>query len=113
MMFEPIVGTFTTAVASFWLITIFSQLVTYDRILTFCRHIHGSSSQFLEYACPIFKGLVITVSGLDSEERNQVKKAVEAEGGGWSGRGGRRGRGGGGMWWNVGEGCEGKWWCRN
>lgn len=45
-----------------------------------CRHIHGSSSQFLEYSCPIFKGLVITVSGLDSEERNQVKKAVEDEG---------------------------------
>ncbi|XP_055995895.1 DNA topoisomerase 2-binding protein 1-like [Ostrea edulis] len=49
------------------------------------RHIHGSSSQFLEYSCPIFKGLVITVSGLDSEERNQVKKAVEAEGGKYTG----------------------------
>ncbi|XP_078332044.1 DNA topoisomerase 2-binding protein 1-like isoform X2 [Crassostrea virginica] len=49
------------------------------------KHIHGSSSQFLEYACPIFKGLVITVSGLDSEERNQVKKAVEAEGGKYTG----------------------------
>lgn len=49
------------------------------------KHIHGSSSQFLEYSCPIFKGLVITVSGLDSEERNQVKKAVEDEGGKYTG----------------------------
>jgi hypothetical protein len=46
----------------------------------YCRHIHGSSSQFQDYICPVFKGLVITVSGLDSEERDQVRKAVEAEG---------------------------------
>ncbi|XP_061181170.1 DNA topoisomerase 2-binding protein 1-like [Saccostrea echinata] len=49
------------------------------------KHIHGSSGEFLEYSCPVFKGLVITVSGLDSEERNQVKKAVEAEGGKYTG----------------------------
>lgn len=32
MMFEPIVGKFTTAVASFWLITKFGQLITYNRV---------------------------------------------------------------------------------
>lgn len=70
-----------------------------------CRHIHGSSSQFLEYSCPIFKGLVITVSGLDSEERNQVKKAVEDEG-----ENSRGGVGGGKGQESIEEGSEMGWW---
>ncbi|KAJ8307553.1 hypothetical protein KUTeg_015637 [Tegillarca granosa] len=48
-------------------------------------HIHGTDSQFHDYRCLVFMGLVITVSGLDSEERAQVKKLAESEGGKYTG----------------------------
>ncbi|XP_064597636.1 DNA topoisomerase 2-binding protein 1-like [Liolophura sinensis] len=49
------------------------------------RHLHGTDEQFQKWKCPIFKNMVITVSGLDSEKRKQVKSLVEAEGGSYSG----------------------------
>ena len=36
--------------------------------------------QFQEYKCPVFAGCVVTVSGIGSEERKEVKKLVEREG---------------------------------
>lgn len=41
---------------------------------------HGSDEQFQEFKCPIFKGHVITVSGLNSSEKNEAKKLIEKEG---------------------------------
>ncbi|KAL8604271.1 hypothetical protein ACOMHN_023641 [Nucella lapillus] len=38
-----------------------------------------------KYRCPIFKGLVITVSGLTQDERHRVKQLVETEGGSYTG----------------------------
>ena len=36
--------------------------------------------QFQEYKCPVFAGCVVTVSGLGSGERQEVKKLVERGG---------------------------------
>lgn len=36
--------------------------------------------QFQEYKCPVFVGCVVTVSGIGTEERKEVKKLVEREG---------------------------------
>ncbi|XP_053372869.1 DNA topoisomerase 2-binding protein 1-A-like [Mercenaria mercenaria] len=47
--------------------------------------VHGSDEQFQDYKCPIFKGQVITVSGLSSSERTEAKKLIEKEGGVYSG----------------------------
>ena len=33
-----------------------------------------------QYHCPVFKGFVVTVSGLDSTERAEVKELVDKEG---------------------------------
>ncbi|XP_060078060.1 DNA topoisomerase 2-binding protein 1-like isoform X2 [Ylistrum balloti] len=49
------------------------------------RAVHGMEATLQEYRCPIFKGLVITVSGLDPKERNDVKKLINSEGGKYSG----------------------------
>ena len=49
-------------------------------ICLYDRYAHGTDDQFQECVCPVFKGLVITVSGLDSEERNIVKRTVETQG---------------------------------
>ncbi|KAK3106422.1 hypothetical protein FSP39_019639 [Pinctada imbricata] len=49
------------------------------------KYIHGTDDVFQEYVCPVFKSLVVTVSGLDSEERNIVRKTVESNGGKYSG----------------------------
>lgn len=51
-----------------------------DELLILFRHLHGTDEQFQKWRCPIFKNMVITVSGLDSEKRKQVKALVEAEG---------------------------------
>ena len=40
-------------------------------------HVHWSDAQFHEFRCPIFFGLVITVSGFDSTERGEMKKIIE------------------------------------
>ena len=44
------------------------------------RAVHGLDEQFQEYKCPVFVGCVVTVSGLGTEERKEVKKLVEKEG---------------------------------
>ncbi|XP_067686474.1 DNA topoisomerase 2-binding protein 1-like [Haliotis asinina] len=49
------------------------------------RHVHATDDQFQKYRCPIFSGLVVTVSGLDQDERKEVKKTIEAEGGKYTG----------------------------
>lgn len=49
------------------------------------RAVHGMDGTLQEYRCPIFKGLVITVSGLDPQERNDVKKLINSEGGKYTG----------------------------
>ncbi|OWF40591.1 DNA topoisomerase 2-binding protein 1-like [Mizuhopecten yessoensis] len=49
------------------------------------RAVHGLDAGLDEYRCPIFKGLVITVSGLDPQERNDVKKLIHSEGGKYTG----------------------------
>ncbi|XP_041372354.1 DNA topoisomerase 2-binding protein 1-A-like [Gigantopelta aegis] len=49
------------------------------------RHVHCHDDQFEKHKCPVFMGLVITVSGLDIEERKEIQKIVEAEGGSYSG----------------------------
>ncbi|PVD37157.1 hypothetical protein C0Q70_04152 [Pomacea canaliculata] len=43
-------------------------------------HIHATDDQFSRFKCPVFKGLVVCVSGLDAEERKSVKRYVEQEG---------------------------------
>ncbi|XP_063404919.1 DNA topoisomerase 2-binding protein 1-like [Mytilus trossulus] len=48
-------------------------------------HIHGADVLFNEYSCPVFYGLVITVSGFDSTERGEMKTMIEAEGGKYTG----------------------------
>ena len=40
----------------------------------------GDDEQWNRYKCPVMLGQVVTVSGLDSEERFEVKSLVESEG---------------------------------
>ena len=40
----------------------------------------ATDEEFMRFSCRIFKGCVITVSGLDNEERKEVKRAVDSEG---------------------------------
>lgn len=47
--------------------------------------VHGDDEQFQEFRCPIFYGLVITASGLNSQERQEAKRLIEKEGGVYSG----------------------------
>ncbi|KAL4228966.1 DNA topoisomerase 2-binding protein 1 [Mactra antiquata] len=47
--------------------------------------VHGNDEQFQELKCPIFMGLVITVSGLNTSEKNEAKNLIEKEGGKYSG----------------------------
>lgn len=56
-------------------VVLLEQYVTY-----IYRHIHGADALFHEYSCPVFYGLVITVSGFDSTERGEIKTMIEAEG---------------------------------
>jgi topoisomerase (DNA) II binding protein 1 len=46
---------------------------------------HGSDAIFNEYKCPLFRGYVITVSGLSSNDRMKIKETVEREGGRYTG----------------------------
>ena len=45
-----------------------------------CRAVHGKDEQFQVHRCPVFLGCVVTVSGLSSDERKEVKHLVEKEG---------------------------------
>ncbi|KAK3591402.1 hypothetical protein CHS0354_005324 [Potamilus streckersoni] len=49
------------------------------------KHIHALDEQFQGLKCPIFCGLVVTVSGLSTDERKEAKKLIEKEGGTYSG----------------------------
>ncbi|XP_076455741.1 DNA topoisomerase 2-binding protein 1-A-like [Babylonia areolata] len=50
------------------------------------RYVDCMESGFLhKYRCPIFRGLVVTVSGLTQDERHKVKQLVETEGGTYTG----------------------------
>ncbi|KFM76256.1 DNA topoisomerase 2-binding protein 1, partial [Stegodyphus mimosarum] len=43
--------------------------------------LHATDSSFDKYKCPVFKGLIITVSQLSAEERAAIKSLVERNGG--------------------------------
>jgi hypothetical protein len=45
-----------------------------------CRYTHSSEGEFTKYRCPVFKGFVISVSGMDGDERQQVRSLVEQNG---------------------------------
>lgn len=47
--------------------------------------VYCNDEKFQKYRCPVFKGLTITVSGLDPAERKEVKKLAEMEGAKYSG----------------------------
>ena len=69
----------------YWNSEIFQAMCiySYDLFFSIClydRYAHGTDDHFQECVCPVFKGFVITVSGLDSEERNIVKRTVESQG---------------------------------
>ncbi|XP_023933099.1 DNA topoisomerase 2-binding protein 1 isoform X2 [Lingula anatina] len=49
------------------------------------EYCHGSDPEFQAYKCPLFKDLVITVSGISNDERAEVKQVVEAQGGRYTG----------------------------
>ena len=42
--------------------------------------VNGDDEEFQKYKCPVLFGQVVTVSGLDSEERLGVKQLVESAG---------------------------------
>lgn len=42
--------------------------------------VHASDERFRVFRCPIFKGLQVTVSQLDSKERRKVQKIIESNG---------------------------------
>jgi len=44
------------------------------------RFTHSSDAAFEKYRCAIFKGFVISVSGMDGEERQHVRNLVEQNG---------------------------------
>ena len=35
---------------------------------------------YASFRCPVFKGVVLTVSGLSADERREIKHIVESEG---------------------------------
>jgi hypothetical protein len=45
-----------------------------------CRFTHSSDADFAKYRCPVFKGFVISVSGMDGDERQHVRNLVEQNG---------------------------------
>ena len=44
------------------------------------RNIRATAPPYCDMRCPIFKGSVLTVSGLDTYERAEVKELIEKEG---------------------------------
>ena len=48
------------------------------------RFQHATDAVYDQYRCPVFKGFVVCVSGLASEDRNSVRSLVELNGQCWS-----------------------------
>ena len=38
------------------------------------KHICATDEEFMEYLCPIFKGITLCVTGIDAEKRKEIKK---------------------------------------
>ncbi|KAI8489596.1 DNA topoisomerase 2-binding protein 1 [Branchiostoma belcheri] len=49
------------------------------------RHIDATDEEFQEYKCPVFQGIVVCVTGLDSVDRQEIRTQVEQYGGRYSG----------------------------
>lgn len=49
------------------------------------KHICATDEEFMEYLCPIFKGITLCVTGIDAEKRKEIKKLVAQHGGTYSG----------------------------
>ena len=49
------------------------------------KQLHASDSCYDRFKCPVFKGLIISVSQLSAEERLTLKKVIEENGGSYSG----------------------------
>jgi len=46
----------------------------------FARFQHATDAAYEKYRCPVFKGFVVCVSGMASEDRNSVRRLVEQNG---------------------------------
>ncbi|ELT90028.1 hypothetical protein CAPTEDRAFT_225496 [Capitella teleta] len=46
---------------------------------------HASEAEFNQWKCPLLRGYVITVSGLNSSDRQKIKETIEREGGRYTG----------------------------
>ena len=44
------------------------------------RFQHATDAAYDKYRCPVFKGFVVCVSGMTSEDRNSVRSIVEQNG---------------------------------
>ena len=49
------------------------------------RHICATDEEFMEYKCPIFKGITLCVTGIEAEKRKEIKRLVTLHGGTYSG----------------------------
>lgn len=49
------------------------------------RHICATDDEFMEYKCPVFKGITLCVTGIDVEKRKEIKQLVTCHGGIYSG----------------------------
>lgn len=49
------------------------------------KHICATDEEFMQYSCPIFKGITLCVTGIDGEIRREIKKLVTQHGGSYSG----------------------------
>lgn len=49
------------------------------------RHICATDDEFMEFKCPIFKGITLCVTGIDAEKRKEIKHLVTFHGGTYSG----------------------------
>ena len=52
-----------------------------------CRdgHISATNKEFMEYKCPIFKGITLCVTGIGADKRKEIKQLVTKHGGTYSG----------------------------
>lgn len=49
------------------------------------KHICATDEQFMEYKCPIFKGVTLCVTGIDAGKRKEIKTLITQHGGTYSG----------------------------
>lgn len=49
------------------------------------KHICATDDEFMEYTCPIFRGITLCVTGIVAEKRKEIKKLVTQHGGTYSG----------------------------